>query len=130
MRLVQQFNLATRRLSSFQSSFHGIALRFGELRAANCASCHGYHDILPSSDPRSRVHPENIPKTCSECHPNAGTNWARGKVHIAELEQDNYWAYLTQRIYVVGISASMGIFALYIFADLWAWRRRRRGGQE
>jgi len=31
-----------------------------KLFEANCASCHGYHRILPSSDPASMVHPNNI----------------------------------------------------------------------
>ncbi len=127
-RIVRRFNLATKRLASFRSSFHGIALRFGELKVANCASCHGYHDILPASDPGSRVHPANIPRTCGSCHANAGTNWAQGKVHIAEPGTDNHWVYVTQEIYAAGIGGSMAVFLLYIFADLWAWRRRRKDG--
>jgi Cytochrome c3 len=123
-RLVQQFNLATKRIASFESSFHGVALRFGELTVANCASCHGYHHILPQSNPHSTVHPANIPKTCGQCHANAGTNWARGKVHVAEPITDNYWVYLTQKLYIIGIGGSMGLFLLFIFADLWGWRRR------
>ena len=33
-----------------------------------CASCHGDHDILPSSAKASKVHPTNLPKTCGACH--------------------------------------------------------------
>jgi hypothetical protein len=33
---------------------------FGEQGAANCASCHGFHDIFPSSDARSPVHVANL----------------------------------------------------------------------
>ncbi len=33
-----------------------------------CWSCHGAHDILPSSDRQSRVHPANLPDTCRSCH--------------------------------------------------------------
>jgi len=33
-----------------------------------CSSCHGKHDILPTSDTRSRVHPINMPTTCRACH--------------------------------------------------------------
>ena len=39
-------------LVSWGDSYHGIAAAFGNRDAANCASCHGFHDILPSSDPR------------------------------------------------------------------------------
>lgn len=33
-----------------------------------CASCHGDHDVLPSSARLSKVHPANLPNTCSHCH--------------------------------------------------------------
>ena len=46
----------------------------GRLRVPNgedvpvCADCHGKHDIRPSTDQRSRVHPINLPETCGRCH--------------------------------------------------------------
>ncbi len=66
---------------SYRSSFHGLALKKGDLRAADCASCHGAHAILDSADPRSRLHPNNLQKTCGECHPDIGEGVRRGKVH-------------------------------------------------
>jgi cytochrome b subunit of formate dehydrogenase len=33
-----------------------------------CWSCHGTHDILPSSDRQSHVHHINVPSTCRSCH--------------------------------------------------------------
>jgi cytochrome b subunit of formate dehydrogenase len=36
----------------------------------SCADCHGRHDILPSTDKHSRVHPTNLPETCGRCHEN------------------------------------------------------------
>jgi hypothetical protein len=35
---------------------------------ASCVSCHGAHDILPSTDTASRTHPLNVLKTCATCH--------------------------------------------------------------
>ena len=35
----------------FAESLHGYARERGNERAPNCASCHGNHQILPSSDP-------------------------------------------------------------------------------
>jgi hypothetical protein len=37
-------------------------------KGATCVSCHGTHDILPSSDTASRTHPLNVLKTCATCH--------------------------------------------------------------
>jgi len=52
------------------------------LFAANCASCHGVHNIFPPSDPRSTINPKNLAKTCGACHPGAGTTFAIGPVHV------------------------------------------------
>lgn len=35
---------------------------------ASCADCHGSHDILPASDPQSKVYHLNVAATCSQCH--------------------------------------------------------------
>jgi len=47
----------------------------GQLFQANCASCHGVHNILPSSDPRSSVNAANLAKTCGVCHAGAGSRF-------------------------------------------------------
>ena len=36
----------------------------------SCASCHGGHDVLPSTVKLSNTHPINLPKTCGKCHEN------------------------------------------------------------
>jgi len=35
-----------------------------------CAGCHGKHDILPSTERQSHVHPSHLPQTCGRCHEN------------------------------------------------------------
>jgi cytochrome b subunit of formate dehydrogenase len=82
-RMSERFGLDPDKVPAFQDSFHGLALRAGQLTAANCASCHGVHDIRPSSDPRSHVHKTNLSATCGKCHPGAGTRFALGPVHIS-----------------------------------------------
>ena len=58
--------------SIYESSIHGYALARGNQRAPGCASCHGSHNILPSSDPRSPTHKVRLPATCASCHGTAG----------------------------------------------------------
>ncbi len=81
-RLAARHNLAADKVPAFQDSFHGLAGRAGSQSVANCASCHGVHDILPSSDARSKVHPGNLARTCGACHPGAGERFAIGPVHV------------------------------------------------
>jgi len=80
-RLSRKYGLPIASVRAYQDSFHGLALRGGRLRVANCSSCHGVHDILPSSDPRSQVNKANLPRTCGKCHPGAGTRFPIGSVH-------------------------------------------------
>jgi cytochrome b subunit of formate dehydrogenase len=96
VRLTEKFALKTTAVTAFEDSFHGLAGRTGNRSVANCASCHGVHDILPSSDPRSHVHPDNLAATCGGCHPGAGTSFAIGPVHVTASDRASahpavYW---------------------------------------
>jgi predicted CXXCH cytochrome family protein len=53
------------------TSFHGILNRKGDSNTAECASCHGSHEILSVKDVNSKVYPINLPSTCSHCHSDA-----------------------------------------------------------
>jgi len=81
-RLAQKYNLPRDKVPAFADSYHGLALRAGAQSVANCASCHGVHNILPSTDPRSTVHPSNLARTCGTCHPGAGARFAIGPIHV------------------------------------------------
>lgn len=81
VRLTSRFNIPADRLLSYEASFHGLAVKAGSETAANCASCHGFHLILPSSDPRSTINPKSLSRTCGKCHPGAGTRFTLGSVH-------------------------------------------------
>ncbi len=51
---------------------------------ANCASCHGVHNILPSSDPNSTINPKNLPETLASAIPAPGERFAIGQVHVTD----------------------------------------------
>jgi hypothetical protein len=125
MALSRKYGLPVGRLSTYLSSYHGVAMELGDLRVANCASCHGYHNIRPSADPGSSVNPANLAKTCGKCHPNAGENFAGGKIHVASGPRGNLMAWLLKRAYIVLIVGLIGGFVSYIIVDLAARRRRR-----
>jgi formate dehydrogenase gamma subunit len=80
--LTKEFGVAGNRVSSYKDSYHGLASQLGSKVVANCASCHGVHNILPSSDSRSMISAANLPQTCGQCHVGAGANFTSGKVHL------------------------------------------------
>ncbi len=84
VRLSKRFGLPADRVVSFDASFHGLAAKSGSQSVANCASCHGFHDIVPSKDPKSRTNAKNLPQTCGQCHSGAGQRFALGPVHQVE----------------------------------------------
>lgn len=96
VRLAEKFGMEGENVAAYEDSFHGLASRSGATSVANCASCHGVHDILPSSDKRSHVHKDNIAKTCGSCHPGAGEKYAIGSVHTLPQDKEQahpvvYW---------------------------------------
>jgi nitrate/TMAO reductase-like tetraheme cytochrome c subunit len=118
--LSRQYGFLTSRLKTYSESFHGTAARFGETRVANCASCHGFHDIRPSVDPRSSINPENLPRTCGKCHPGASRHFAEGQIHIMpkEAARAKYRSStIVKNIYIIVISVVIGIMIVFIFAD-------------
>ncbi len=52
----------------FYAGIHGQALRQGDTYAPDCKECHGTHDILSYTEPKSRTYKTNIPFLCGQCH--------------------------------------------------------------
>ena len=64
-RPIEQHNI----IENYSESIHGEGLlKKGLVVAANCASCHTAHNILPHTDPNSSIARGNIAKTCTKCH--------------------------------------------------------------
>src|SRR5574338_805631 len=107
----------------------------GSRIVANCASCHGVHNILPSSDPKSMINAANLPQTCGQCHIGAGVKFATGRIHLtSELVAANgardiattgtrivRWIYLPLIVLVIG---GMVVHNGLIWARKVAVRRR------
>ncbi|MGB9604421.1 MAG: cytochrome b/b6 domain-containing protein [Bryobacteraceae bacterium] len=128
VRLSAKYGLPADRLVSYEASYHGLAARAGSQTVANCASCHGAHDVLPSSDPNSRVNPRNLAKTCGNCHPGAGTRFALGPVHLVPGVGEPTGVRLARAAYQILIPLTIGFMLLHNLGDwLRKLRRRMRG---
>jgi len=124
-----RYALPKKRFSSYMDSFHGIAVEYGMTKAANCASCHGVHEILPASDPASSVNKANLPMTCGKCHPKAGPNFAKGNVHVEVSPSKAMGVFAVRLFYTLFIGALAILFALHVGLDLYGrWNRRKENG--
>lgn len=87
VRLSQEWGVPGERAETYGQSYHGLAKQLGSKVAANCASCHGIHNILPSSDPKSMTNKVNLQKTCGKCHDGATKKFVEGRIHLREGEK-------------------------------------------
>ncbi len=126
-RLAARYNLPLDKVPAFQDSFHGLASRAGSQTVANCASCHGVHNILPSSDPRSTINPKNINATCGACHKGAGERFAIGRVHVLTESASEHPVVAFIRVaYLWLIPLTVGFMLLHNGLDFFA--KLARGG--
>ena len=123
--VVEEFGLAPRRAGTFFESVHGLAVRGGSPVVANCASCHGTHNIRPSADPRSTVNPTNLPRTCGQCHEGASAQLAGTRIHVAPGYGEHPWVTLTRRIYLAIIAIVIGGMGVHNGLDFLAHLRER-----
>jgi formate dehydrogenase gamma subunit len=107
-RIVAKYGLNGEVVSSYKDSYHGLAVRGRSIVSANCASCHGVHDILPSSDPRSSVHVDNLAKTCGECHAGVTAQVTKGPVHLFPSPESDKIIYYVTSFYLVMIISVIG----------------------
>jgi cytochrome b subunit of formate dehydrogenase len=117
--LTQKYGLEQVSQMSFIDSYHGLKTKSGDKTVANCASCHGVHKILPSSDPQSSINPNNLPKTCGACHPDITVEMASVPIHgfIQEATKSKT-ARIIQNIYILAIVVIIGMMFLHWLIDL------------
>jgi cytochrome b subunit of formate dehydrogenase len=76
--------------TSFFQTVHGKVSRLGDLGAAKCYDCHGTHNILPPSDPRSALSRRNIENTCSQCHTGVNRRFVGYLTHATHHDPKRY----------------------------------------
>jgi len=116
-RLAVRYGVPVEKVRGYKETFHGLSARFGDRTVANCASCHGVHEIFPAGDPRSTVNVRNLPMTCGKCHPGATANFARGNIHGGAGGVGGRVKFWVERIYIWLIVVVIGAMALHNGAD-------------
>ncbi len=117
--LNEKYGLPSGRLHTFIDSYHGLKSKAGDTEVANCASCHGVHRILPSSDSTSTVFPGNLRATCGECHPGISEKLAKIPIHgISGKGLSTPVADIIEKIYIAIIIVLTGFMGLHWFIDL------------
>jgi hypothetical protein len=75
---------------TYFDTYHGKVSQLGYTKTAKCYDCHGAHDILPISDPRSRLSREHVVQTCQKCHAGATRRFAGYLTHATHHDPAKY----------------------------------------
>jgi hypothetical protein len=126
--IADRYGFSVKRVATYETSFHGFANKFGATVVANCASCHGVHNILPQKDPRSTINASHVRETCGkvDCHPRAVTQFASGEVHLGAVAPPAFVVRLVTWLYKFLIAAIIGGMVLHNLFDARAQFTRRR----
>ncbi|MBI2831567.1 MAG: hypothetical protein HYX79_04845 [Chloroflexi bacterium] len=121
--LMKDYGIVEKVYESYMRSFHGKALQLsgyelGSLNKATCTNCHGVHDIKSAGDPQAPVAgADNLVKTCEQCHPGAGVEFAKGFLGHREASRDNvpqaHYTEIIFRTLMISVVA-FGIFLMLI----------------
>ena len=128
-RLNSVYGVPAGKLTSFVDSYHGLKSMRGDLKVANCASCHGAHKILPSRDPESSINPAHLAQTCGRCHPGITAEFAQTRIHVLPGQATVPWSTRIARIYVALIVLIIGGMLAFVALDLrkhWQHHMARR----
>jgi hypothetical protein len=116
------------RIETYRDTFHGQVTSLGFVRVATCAACHGAHDILPPTDPRSMTSKARVLSTCQQCHPNATAGFADYDPHADKHNPDRnpvlYVAAKFMEWLLIAVFAFFGLHAVLWFPRGFAERRR------
>jgi bacterioferritin-associated ferredoxin len=123
-------NCHSDRIATFRDTFHGQVTSLGSRQVAGCADCHGPHEVLPASDPRSMTAPANLVATCGKCHENATANFVKYDPHADKHDRQRspalYYTYQFMSLLLVGVFGFYGVHTTLWFAKEIRVRRERR----
>jgi uncharacterized protein with PIN domain len=102
--------------STYFDTYHGKVSRLGYTKTAKCYDCHGAHDILPVTDPRSHVSYQNIVGTCQQCHSGATRRFAGYLTHATHHDPEKYpflfWTFWGMTSLLIGTFVFSGVHTL------------------
>lgn len=119
---------------TYFDTYHGKVSQLGYTKTAKCYDCHGAHDILPVTDPRSHLSRENVVATCQKCHPGATRRFAGYLTHATHHDPEKYpwlfWTFWGMTGLLVGTFFLSGLHTLLWLPRALRWRREFRKAEQ
>ncbi len=117
--LSERYGLESQNAYNYQDSYHGLAVKRGDEKAAMCVDCHGVHNVLPKYHKDSKVNENNVLGTCRKCHVNATEVFSKSYSHAnGENSQSSFIENIVTKFYfwlIIIVIGGMIIHNLIIF---------------
>jgi len=112
------------KLSTYHDTFHSqLGSLGGYVETARCWDCHGAHEILPASDPRSPIAKGNLVATCGRCHKGANVSFVQYQPHAnARDRKMNPALYFVRLFMNLLLAGTLTFFVIHTI--LWLIRAR------
>jgi hypothetical protein len=118
---------------TYFDTYHGKVSQLGYTKTAKCYDCHGAHDILLVSDPRSHLSRENVVATCQKCHPGATRRFAGYLTHATHHDPRKYpllyWTFWGMTTLLAGTFVVGGVHTLLWIPRAVQMRRELRAAE-
>jgi hypothetical protein len=126
--LIKKYGLSPDILSTYLDDVHAQTDLLGRIDnsgypKATCYDCHGTHYILSPKNPYSKVYPDNLQKTCQQCHKDANIRFPQAWLsHKTPSSTTLSGLYFTNRISLVAVFGLVAVIILFVILD---FRRRK-----
>ncbi len=101
---------------TYFDTYHGKVSQLGYTKTAKCYDCHGAHDILAVTDPKSHLSRDNVVQTCQKCHAGATRRFAGYLTHATHHDPEKYpllyWTFWGMTSLLIGTFVIGGIHTL------------------
>jgi hypothetical protein len=119
--------------ATYFETYHGKVSRLGYTKTAKCYDCHGAHDVLRVTDPRSRLSRANVVNTCRQCHSGATRRFAGYLTHATHHDPKKYpflfWTFWGMTTLLVSTFVIGGVHTLLWLPRALQMRRELRAAQ-
>ncbi len=119
---------------TYFDTYHGKVSRLGYTKTAKCYDCHGAHDVLPVTDPRSHLSRANVVATCQKCHAGATRRFAGYLTHATHHDPQKYpflfWAFWGMTALLIGTFVISGLHTLLWLPRAIQMRRELKAEEE
>ena len=120
--MMKRNNLSDKVVEYYEETYHGKVQGVGfATLVAGCADCHRTHNILPKTDPRSSIHPDNLVANCGRCHTSFHKRFVDYKAHPDYRGRHNYPALFCTFVFMSGLL--IGTFLFFWTHTLLWWRK-------